>query len=174
VTQRRCHEAKSRFHKKTIEHIKFLKSEGRFIKAYNKHISLRKAIANMVSKISEGVEISVETFYQADYSNPVNHEFMFAYRITIENHNAFTVQLLQRHWYIFDSNSEHREVEGEPLVGVQPVLKPGEQFQYVSGCNLKTELGKMQGYYTMQNLNSKQNFTVKIPAFQLIVPIKLN
>lgn len=67
----------------------------------------------MVSKISEGVEISVETFYQADYSNPVNHEFMFAYRITIENHNAFTVQLLQRHWYIFDSNSEHREVGGK-------------------------------------------------------------
>lgn len=78
----------------------------------------------MVSKISEGVEISVETFYQADYSNPLNSEYMFAYRITIENHNNFTVKLLRRHWFIFDSNGEHREVEGEGVVGVQPVLKP--------------------------------------------------
>lgn len=128
----------------------------------------------MVSKISEGVEISVETFYQSDYSNPMNHEFMFAYRITIENHNAFTVQLLQRHWYIFDSNGEHREVEGEGVVGLQPIIQPGEQFQYVSGCNLKTEMGKMQGHYTMENQNNKQKFDVNIPAFEMVVPNKLN
>ena len=54
----------------------------------------------MASKISEGVEVNVETFYQQDYSNPLNHEFMFAYRVTIENHNNFTVQLLKRHWFI--------------------------------------------------------------------------
>jgi len=128
----------------------------------------------MVSKISEGVQISVETFYQSDYSNPMNNEFMFAYRITIENHNPFTVKLLRRHWYIFDSNSEHREVEGEGVVGVQPVLKPGEHFQYVSGCNLKTEMGKMNGYYTMENQNNKETFSVKIPSFEMIVPGKMN
>jgi len=128
----------------------------------------------MVSKISEGVQISVETFYQSDYSNPMNNEFMFAYRITIENHNPFTVKLLRRHWYIFDSNSEHREVEGEGVVGVQPVLKPGEHFQYVSGCNLKTEMGKMNGYYTMENQNNKKTFSVKIPSFEMIVPGKMN
>ncbi len=59
----------------------------------------------MVSKISEGIEVSVETFYQPDYSNPVSGEYMFAYRITIENHNNFSVKLLRRHWYIIDSNS---------------------------------------------------------------------
>ncbi len=128
----------------------------------------------MVSKISEGIEISVETFYQADYSQPLNQEFMFAYRITIENHNNFTAKLLTRHWYIFDSNGEHREVEGEGVVGVQPILQPGEQFQYMSGCNLKTEIGKMQGYYSMENQNSKQLFTVKIPPFNLIAPLKNN
>lgn len=128
----------------------------------------------MVTKISEGIQISVETFYQADYSNPQNHEYMFAYRITIENHNSFTVQLLHRNWQIFDSNSEQREVEGEGVVGTQPVLQPGEQFQYVSGCNLKTEMGKMQGFYTMINQNSKQEFTVNIPPFELIVPFKMN
>ena len=74
----------------------------------------------MVSKISEGVTISVETFYQPDYSNPQESEFMFAYRITIENNNTFPVQLLRRHWYIFDSDSTYREVEGEGVIGIQP------------------------------------------------------
>ncbi|RFM25882.1 Co2+/Mg2+ efflux protein ApaG [Deminuibacter soli] len=128
----------------------------------------------MVSKISEGVEISVETFYQADYSNPANNEFMFAYRITIENHNNFTVQLLRRHWFIYDSNGQNREVEGEGVVGVQPVLQPGQQFQYVSGCNLRTEIGRMQGTYLMENQHSKNRFTVKIPPFDMVVPFKNN
>lgn len=128
----------------------------------------------MVSKISEGIEISVETFYQSDYSNPLNSEYMFAYRITIENHNNFTVKLLRRQWYIFDSNGEHREVEGEGVVGVQPVLKPGEQYNYVSGCNLRTEMGKMHGSYQMENESSKQLFSVKIPSFEMIVPTKMN
>lgn len=99
---------------------------------------------------------------------------MFAYRITIENHNKFTVKLLRRHWFIFDSNAEHREVEGEGVVGVQPVLLPGENYQYVSGCNLKTEMGKMYGSYQMENENTRQLFSVNIPSFDLIAPSKLN
>jgi ApaG protein len=128
----------------------------------------------MISKISEGVQISVETFYQPDYSNPANHEFMFAYRITIENHNSFSVKLLRRQWYIFDSDSQNREVEGEGVVGVQPVIESGKQFQYVSGCNLKTEMGRMQGFYEMENQNSLNIFTVKIPPFEMVVPFKMN
>ena len=103
----------------------------------------------MNSKISEGVEVSVETFYQHDYSNPLQSEFMFAYRITIENHNQFTIKLLHRHWHIFDSNGQEREVDGEGVVGVQPVLEQGKQFQYVSGCNLKSEMARMHGPYVM-------------------------
>jgi len=128
----------------------------------------------MISKISEGVEISVEIFYQSDYSNPLNQEFMFAYRITIENHNNFTVKLLRRHWFIFDSNGEHREVEGEGVIGIQPVLKPGETYQYVSGCNLKTEMGRMHGTYLMENQHNKETFKVNIPSFDMIVPFKYN
>lgn len=128
----------------------------------------------MISKISEGVEISVETFYQADYSNPANHEFMFAYRITIENHNNFTVKLLKRKWFIFDSDGQRREVDGEGVVGVQPVIEPSHQFQYVSGCNLKTEMGRMYGSYLMQNETNKQTFNVNIPPFEMIVPVKMN
>jgi ApaG protein len=128
----------------------------------------------MVSMISEGVEVSVETFYQQDYSNPMQSEYMFAYRISIENHNSFPVKLHRRHWHIFDSNGSHREVEGEGVVGVQPVLSPGEKYQYVSGCNLKTEMGKMHGTYQMENLNNKQLFDVNIPPFEMFVPFKNN
>lgn len=128
----------------------------------------------MANKISEGVEVSVETFYQPDYSNPLSGEYMFAYRITIENHNNFPVKLHRRHWHIFDSNGSYREVEGEGVVGVQPVLNPGERYQYVSGCNLRTEMGKMYGSYTMENLNNKNTFEVNIPIFEMVVPFKMN
>ncbi|HEV3252614.1 MAG TPA: Co2+/Mg2+ efflux protein ApaG [Puia sp.] len=128
----------------------------------------------MANKISEGVEISVETFYQPDYSNPVSGEYMFAYRITIENHNNFPVKLNRRHWHIFDSNGSYREVEGEGVVGVQPTLQPGERYQYVSGCNLRTEMGKMHGVYSMENLNNKKTFEVNIPVFEMIVPFKMS
>ena len=128
----------------------------------------------MVSKISEGVTISVETFYQPDYSNPQSSEYMFAYRITIENNNSFSVKLLRRHWFIFDSDSTHREVEGEGVIGMQPDINSGEKYQYISGCNLSTELGKMHGTYFMQNLNNKKTFYVNIPAFEMTVPFKMN
>ena len=128
----------------------------------------------MVSKISEGIEVSVETFYQPDYSNAVSGEFMFAYRITIENHNNYPVKLHRRHWHRVDSNGSNREVEGEGVVGVQPTLQPGERYQYVSGCNLHSELGKMYGTYQMENLLDKSLFDVNIPVFEMVVPFKMN
>ena len=128
----------------------------------------------MVSLISEGVKVSVEVYYQPDYSNPMQSEFMFAYRISIENHNLFPVKLHRRHWYIFDSNGSYKEVEGVGVVGVQPSLAPGESYQYVSGCNLNTEMGRMNGTYQMENLNNKKMFEVNIPAFEMIVPFKIN
>jgi len=128
----------------------------------------------MISKISEGVTISIETFYQPEYSNPINSEFMFAYRITLENNNPFPVQLLRRHWYIFDSHAEHREVEGEGVIGVQPKINPGAKYQYVSGCNLRSDMGKMHGMYFMENCYNKKTFLINIPAFDMIVPAKMN
>ena len=128
----------------------------------------------MISKISGGIKISVETFYQPEYSNPLNSEFMFAYRITIENSNEFPVKLLSRHWFIYDSNSNMREVEGEGVVGVQPVIAPAASYQYISGCNLRSEIGKMNGTYLLENVNNKKSFEVIIPSFELHVPFKLN
>lgn len=128
----------------------------------------------MVSMISEGVKVSVETFYQQDYSNPLQSEFMFAYRITIENHNGFPVKLHSRHWHIFDSDGSFREVEGEGVVGMQPVISAGDEYQYVSGCNLHTEIGRMFGTYLMENLHNKELFEVNIPSFDMITPFKYN
>jgi ApaG protein len=128
----------------------------------------------MSSTTTQGVEVSVETYYQPDYSNPLSGEFMFAYRITIDNHNNFSVKLHRRHWHIFDSNGEYREVEGEGVVGVQPILQPGERYQYVSGCNLRSEMGRMSGTYQMENVDTKKFFDVDIPAFEMIVPFKHN
>lgn len=128
----------------------------------------------MTSKISEGVKISVESFYQPEFSNPLNSEFMFAYRITIENNNNFPVKLLSRHWHIFDSNGSMKEVEGEGVVGIQPQIAPAKQYQYMSGCNLRSEIGRMHGTYLMENLNTHKNFRVAIPAFEMQVPFKMN
>lgn len=104
----------------------------------------------------------------------MNSEFMFAYKITIENNNNFPVKLLRRHWFIYDSNGSNREVEGEGVVGVQPVIDAGASYQYISGCNLRSEMGKMQGTYLLENVNNKKTFDVYIPSFEMFVPFKMN
>lgn len=128
----------------------------------------------MVTATTQGLKISVDTIYQDEHSNPTNEHFMFAYRINIENLSDYAVQLMRRQWFIFDSNGTVREVEGEGVVGVQPVLSPGESYSYVSGCNLKTDLGSMRGQYLMHKLVDNSEFSVAIPEFELIVPYKLN
>jgi len=128
----------------------------------------------MVQQVTDGVSIMVETFYQPGQSNPINSEYLFAYRITIENLTTYPVRLLSRHWHIIDSNGTHKEVEGEGVVGQQPVIMPGNSYQYASGCNLRTDIGKMYGTYLLENLFNKQNLTVIIPEFMLVVPAKLN
>ncbi len=128
----------------------------------------------MNSKISNGVKVSVETQYQSEHSNPTANEFLFAYRITIENNNDFPVRLLRRYWNINDSIGSSKEVEGEGVVGQQPVINPSDTYSYVSGCNLKSDIGKMQGNYLLENINNKKTFRVSIPSFILAAPFKLN
>jgi len=128
----------------------------------------------MVQQVTEGVSITVETFYQPEQSRPLHSEFLFAYRITIENLGQHPVKLLRRHWHIVDSNGSYREVEGEGVVGNQPVIPPGDSYQYVSAANLNSELGKMSGTYKMENQYNKKLMIVAIPEFQLIAPSKLN
>jgi ApaG protein len=128
----------------------------------------------MVTAITQGVKISVDTVYQEEYSNPEKEHFMFAYQITIENLSDYSIQLMRRQWFIFDSNGTQRDVEGEGVVGIQPVIAPGESHSYVSGCNLTTDIGSMSGNYLMHRTADQSDFTVNIPEFQLIVPYRLN
>ena len=104
----------------------------------------------------------------------MHSEYVFAYRITIENKTDDTIQLLNRQWFIFDSIGENSEVTGEGVIGNQPTLEPEELHQYVSGCHLKSEIGKMHGIYEFLNKGDGSTFKVSIPEFKLIAPLKLN
>jgi len=128
----------------------------------------------MATTITDGVRVSVETVYQPEYSNPGNDHFMFAYRVSIENTGSYAVRLISRHWYIFDSNGAKREVEGEGVVGQQPTIEPGSSHEYVSGCNLKTDMGSMKGEYQMERLMDGMLFDVQIPEFYLVAPYRYN
>tara|TARA_Y100000590_G_C15523064_1_gene940140 strand:- start:508 stop:900 length:393 start_codon:yes stop_codon:yes gene_type:complete len=128
----------------------------------------------MTTDITKGIKVTVDTEYQQEYSNPVQKHYVFTYQITIENLSDKTIQLLSRHWDIIDLTFPKREVDGEGVVGKQPILEPGQMHQYVSGCNLKSGFGKMFGYYTMERLVDGKQFKVNIPKFEMVVPFKLN
>lgn len=121
----------------------------------------------MQTLITQGIEVNVETFYQPAQSNPHAGEFVFAYHISVSNHNLFTVQLLRRKWVINDAYMDTRVVEGEGVVGRQPILYPGDSYQYVSGCNLASPIGRMEGVYIFANKATGQEFEVKVPVFKM-------
>jgi ApaG protein len=127
----------------------------------------------MTIAITENISVSVQTNYQVVYSNPLASYFVFSYKIRIENQGNTTVQLLRRQWYIHDADGSVREVEGEGVIGEQPIIAPNQSFEYVSGCNLRSGIGKMLGYYTMQD-SLGNIFAVKIPEFSMIFPPRLN
>ena len=128
----------------------------------------------MTTAVTEGIKISVQTKFEPNYSSPLGGQFLFAYHIIIENQNPFPVQLLHRHWYIFDSNGTHREVEGKGVVGLQPLIEAGAKYAYNSACDLFTERGTMRGTYQMRRMDNKQLFTVLIPEFTMEVPHSMN
>jgi len=128
----------------------------------------------MTTQITAGIKISVECIFQAEYSNPERDHFMFAYQISIENLSDSTIQLVSRYWKIFDSNGDHHEVYGDGVVGEQPIIEPGQIHQYTSGCNLKSEIGFMEGHFNMLKLIDETSFKVEIPRFNLIANYVLN
>lgn len=128
----------------------------------------------MVAAITDGIKISVQTEYQPAYSSPFNMHYVFIYKIKIENKSEFTVQLMRRKWLIYDTEGTLREVEGDGVVGQQPILETGETHEYVSGANLKSSVGKMKGVYVMERVLDGKQFEVVIPEFVLIAPFRLN
>lgn len=125
----------------------------------------------MVTAVTEGIRVSVEVTYQSEFSNPHQHHFVFTYKVTIENKSQHTYQLLTRKWEIFDAAENPKIVEGTGVVGQQPTLEPGHSHSYVSGCNLKSGLGKMKGIFTMEKIYDGKKMDVTIPEFQLIANI---
>src|SRR5690606_33541369 len=122
----------------------------------------------MIKQTTNGIMISVECYYQQEYSNPANAYFMFAYRITIQNNSDYTSKLTHRHWDNVDSIGDPTVVDGEGVVGEEAFLAPGKSHQYTSGCNLKSEMGNMEGYYPMSREIDGSVFEVKTPRFNLI------
>ena len=116
-----------------------------------------------------GIEISTRTKYLELQSEPAKNSYAFSYTITISNHRDEPVQLLNRHWVITDQNNKVEEVNGKGVVGQQPVIQPGESFEYSSGTIIGSEIGDMRGSYTMETANGTQ-FEAPVPLFVLAIP----
>jgi len=123
--------------------------------------------------LTKGVRIIVQPRYVPEQSEPAESQYLFAYHITIRNEGTETVQLLSRHWVITNGEGKVDEVRGPGVVGYQPTLKSGEEFQYTSGCPLGTPVGTMHGSFQMTTENGAQ-FDAIIDAFRLAVPSALN
>ncbi len=128
----------------------------------------------MVTQITQGIKISVTTSFEGTYFKNYKIHFAFSYEITIENHSKDSVQLVTRHWEIFDSLNNIEIVDGEGVIGKKPVLKPGEKYTYSSGCLLSSPFGAMRGHFNMVNFTSTRNFKVIVPTFKLSAPFALN
>jgi ApaG protein len=118
---------------------------------------------------TKGVHIRVTPQFDADRSNPERGQYFWLYTVEIRNDGRATVQLISRHWKITDAQGRVQEVKGEGVVGKQPVLEPGEEFRYTSGCPLPTPTGFMVGTYQMTGA-SGASFDAVIPAFSLDSP----
>ncbi len=123
----------------------------------------------MYSATTHSIAITVEPYYLDDESEPGNHRYVWAYKVTIENLGGETVQLKSRYWRITDASGRVQEVRGEGVVGEQPVLAPGERFEYTSGTPLTTPSGIMMGRYYMETVDGR-GLEVDIPVFSLDQP----
>ncbi len=115
------------------------------------------------------ITIQVATSYVDDESEPEADHYVFAYTITISNRGDVAAQLISRHWIITDANGKVQEVNGDGVVGEQPLLHPGEKFRYSSGAVLETSVGAMQGLYRME-ADGGVGFDALIAPFTLAVP----
>lgn len=123
----------------------------------------------MYTEVTESIRVTVKPVYLADQSEPGDNHYVWAYHVEIENQGVQSVQLLNRHWKITDSHGRMQEVRGAGVVGEQPVLRPGEVYQYTSGTPLPTPSGIMVGSYEMETPQGLR-FDVAIPAFSLDSP----
>lgn len=127
----------------------------------------------MSDATTRGIRIQVESFYDAEQSSPQESYYFFAYRVRITNLGSEAAQLLSREWIITDGNGKTERVQGPGVVGEQPLLEPGEAFEYTSFCPLPTPVGSMHGTYRMV-LQSGERFDATIAPFSLAAPHSVN
>ena len=130
-------------------------------------------IAGVSETTTQGVKVRVEPEYLPDHSDPAEGLWVYAYHVTITNESEQVLQLVWRQWIITNANGTEERVSGPGVVGQQPVLKPGERFEYTSGCPLDTAVGTMHGSYRMVNPDGEQ-FEATIAPFTLAEPFALN
>jgi ApaG protein len=126
----------------------------------------------MTTATTNGIKVSVEPKFEG-FSTQLN-KFVFSYKVIIENKGNETVQLLRRHWFIFDSTGSKNEVEGEGVIGKQPILAPNQMHEYTSWSPIYTEIGTMHGTFLMKRLSDNHQFKVTVPQFQFITPYRLS
>ena len=129
--------------------------------------------ASSSEAVTNNVRVEVEAKYSAEHSQPFQNHWFFHYTVRITNEGDDTVKLISRHWIITQADGHVEEVRGAGVVGEQPVLAPGESFQYTSGCPLKTSTGSMRGTYQMVN-DDGVGFDVEIAAFSLKEPYTIH
>ena len=127
-------------------------------------------MSDAYSKTTRGIRVSVRSYYLDDQSQPDESHFFWAYKVKIENHGGEPVQLLERTWQITNARGHTQRVHGPGVLGEQPLLEPGEAFEYTSGTPLDTPSGFMTGAYHMVAPASGENFDVAIPTFSLDSP----
>jgi ApaG protein len=128
----------------------------------------------MIQQVTNGIKISIETKFVGTHHHDNKLLYAFSYQISIENNSNDSVQLLNRHWKIFDSLNNTEIIEGPGVIGEKPILKPSQKHTYQSNCMLKSPIGSMRGFYEMINFTSTKKFKVQIPTFQLMVTRALN
>jgi len=127
---------------------------------------LRSDLAPMSEAVTDDIRVEVLSNYSAENSRPLEDHWVFQYTVRITNQGTETVQLVSRHWIITDGVGHTEEVKGPGVVGEQPVLEPGESYQYSSWCPLKTPTGRMRGTYQMERASGDQ-FDIEIAPFAL-------
>ena len=127
----------------------------------------------MSDKTTRGIRVQVESYYDEERSSPQDSYYFFAYRVTISNVGQETAQLVSREWIIIDGNGDTQRVQGPGVVGEQPTLAPGDEFEYTSFCPLPTPVGSMHGSYLMVLANG-EGFEAEIAPFPLAAPHAVN
>jgi ApaG protein len=123
--------------------------------------------------VTQGIRVQVVSRYDPSRSNPHQNQWFFLYTVTLTNEGSITTQLLSRHWIITNANGKVEEVKGPGVVGEQPILAPGQSFEYTSGCPLPTSFGTMHGTYQMITAKGEQ-FDATIAPFTLSEPHALH